>query len=1134
MKNLYRFCCFASFALTTAFNTFAQNADLKCHTPDPVATPELRRIMQQIAMPSAQSQARMKAKPLLECLVAVDVASDVYTLFNKDTSLIKERIYYTFAEVSKVFEAEIQVKLTVSFINIWKEKSPYQSATDDNSYLFSMDSWWRNNRQNVPHQLLLGYSMKTGGLASYIPGQMGYASIVGVQGSGDFSIQTTAHELGHSFSSLHTHDCVWPGGQIDRCAGNCSTPETQDEVGTIMSYCGFLTMTFHPLCREVMRMAAEAKPLAALDVAPATPALVTGGSDLNRLDGYLSWKYVTKAQNYRLQLATDAAFTGIHTDTLLTAPQYHAVNLAAGSTYFWRVKAVNAVGESVWSAVGRLGVSSDIAVYAPLPKYPVLNSINGAAYRFEWYPVPGVNEYRLQFGPNEDFPALTTTEQLVTNASAATIIPTQFVCQNTCPVYWRIKAIRNGVESDWSPPRYFTTISVLQGIEPNSALSSGNRYQTSLPISYNLIVKPNSFSRFEVSTQPEFSSLVWQKEQLHNTTGQIGFQYRTIVMPENLMPNTAYYYRVQQTYGQVSTPWIMGRFTTGSDQHRWSYYNAGNSPLPPAGTQGFRLQPNNVGWFATTVGLFNTTDFKTWTVQSVKSTNGMLPGGLTDVAVDSENKLWVVGDRSLGWFDGTAWQQNSIRFPDGGQLRRILFDHKGMGYLVGGFDLYQFDRNGAITKLFTEPVLPRDIVTSGVIDRNNHLWTTYAASERGVGHFDGVDWTFINSSNSNLPAGILLSDIAVDTSGLEVWVAGRFGVAKWQKSGAWEITSLATMAPNGDETVVTALAFDQKNQLYALGEKNIYWFDGTKWQSFGTNFLTLGLSETKLTFDADHRLLIRGLTYGLSIYDGRTFRPEPLVATRYCVGGSVKVDFTPNFVPKPGITYRAELSDPTGLVFKSVPATFKTGSATVSLPAESRAGSAYKIRIVSDNPTLYGDESTTFTVVGRPVAAINVDSDTTVFAPDVVKLNAITGPGYTYQWLKDTTLIPGATMARFEANTSGLYRVRVTSAEGCSTVSSAVLATVQSPLGTSSLSADADMVLLPNPVEETCRIVFRQSSRSATELTLVDATGRNQLRRRLQPGQTQIELQLRNLPGGVYFVTAETKQKKLVGRLVKK
>ena len=70
--------------------------------------------------------------------------------------------------------------------------------------------------------------------------------------------ELVAHELGHNFSSPHTH-CYVP--EIDQCANEsgCYEGPIVESVGTIMSYCNSADPFFHPRVEdERIRPAAEA------------------------------------------------------------------------------------------------------------------------------------------------------------------------------------------------------------------------------------------------------------------------------------------------------------------------------------------------------------------------------------------------------------------------------------------------------------------------------------------------------------------------------------------------------------------------------------------------------------------------------------------------------------------------------------------------------------------------------------------------------------------------------------------------------------------------------------------------------------------------------------------------------------
>ena len=88
--------------------------------------------------------------------------------------------------------------------------------------------------------------------------------------------------------------------------------------------------------------------------APAAPGLVApaaGAQDVE-LRPSLEWSEVAEARGYRLEIATDAAFSEIVHAAAVKATSYPLTifQLDPASHYFWRVRAVNACGDGPWSA----------------------------------------------------------------------------------------------------------------------------------------------------------------------------------------------------------------------------------------------------------------------------------------------------------------------------------------------------------------------------------------------------------------------------------------------------------------------------------------------------------------------------------------------------------------------------------------------------------------------------------------------------------------------------------------------------------------------------------------------------------------------------------------------------------------
>jgi hypothetical protein len=92
-------------------------------------------------------------------------------------------------------------------------------------------------------------------VSANLTGTINWSTWTGQAASFTWDFVVTAHELGHNFGSLHTHDYCPP---LDQCYTNCSGPTTCTR-GTLMSYChtcaglANVDLHFHPVTAEIMR-----------------------------------------------------------------------------------------------------------------------------------------------------------------------------------------------------------------------------------------------------------------------------------------------------------------------------------------------------------------------------------------------------------------------------------------------------------------------------------------------------------------------------------------------------------------------------------------------------------------------------------------------------------------------------------------------------------------------------------------------------------------------------------------------------------------------------------------------------------------------------------------------------------------
>ncbi len=152
------------------------------------------------------------------------------------------------AGVNEIYVEELNARLLVGYLRLWESDiDPYDPQGGD--LLVQFREQWAavpgTEERNIAHMLSGRQDLPYGGVAylsvlcddafgyglsGYLNGSFPYPLQDNVGGNWD--IVVVAHELGHNFGTLHTHDGYEP--PLDNCGnGDCSNAAE----GTIMSYC---------------------------------------------------------------------------------------------------------------------------------------------------------------------------------------------------------------------------------------------------------------------------------------------------------------------------------------------------------------------------------------------------------------------------------------------------------------------------------------------------------------------------------------------------------------------------------------------------------------------------------------------------------------------------------------------------------------------------------------------------------------------------------------------------------------------------------------------------------------------------------------------------------------------------------
>ncbi len=171
------------------------------------------------------------------------------------------------------------------------------------------------------------------------------------------------------------------------------------------------------------------------------------------------------------------------------------------------------------------------------------------------------------------------------------------------------------------------------------------------------------------------------------------------------------------------------------------------------------------------------------------------------------------------------------------------------------------------------------------------------------------------------------------------------------------------------------------------------------------------------------------------------------------VNGLPSASITPSgpltFCIPNSVTLNANIG--TGLTYQWIKYGIPIAGATAASLVVTTSGN-YKVMVTNTAGCALKSAAITVTVSGLPQATITPTGATTFCLYSSVTLNANTGTGLSYQWIKYGIPISGATSASLVVTATGSYKVMVTNASGCTRKSAAVSVTVN-PLPTASIIA---------------------------------------------------------------------------------
>lgn len=864
--------------------TSAQDG-LPCGVNDRVLPDSTIRLMGQLPRLMQQQRARMAASERKICRIALEVDSDTYVEFERDTNRIKQFYLNRVEQASRIFEREINTQLVVVYVHIWKDTEPDPYRGEGNLYtLYSiMNGVWSRLPVPVPYDKRVYMPTKsTSGAGGLGGGSQAIAA-------NRTSVATLAHELGHCFDSPHTHNCAWPGGPIDFCStvessnGDCYSGSLQNAPGTLMSYCTDTRLTFHPLCQALMTNATDRMlGRITLPSAPTLPASTT----LTQTP-FLSWSPVPSADRYEIDVATDALFTQKFRSDTSSLNGYLLGTLPFGTTYFVRVRAINTLGTSAWSATGQLQRHRAPGMQAPLLLPPPASGFytGQTAFQAAIQPVDGASIYQIQVTSSADLlfrSATTLTISRLTDAYSPQVFGM---------VRARVRAVVNNVPGPWSaeslysinPPDYYIGLP-FQPPQPAPL---------TLPIAYYSVTGRESQVVLTVATDTSFARPVHRQ----------AFQYEQTyaLLLKNLLPNTTYYVRAEE-YNTANPHLPLGlltrvrrSFQTGAAplSDRWSFVNNSTHPdWPQGGAYGPLSVGNNSLWYSTSNGLTRIgLDSLRLRVYNQSTTNGRLGNSVLSHGADANGTLWVTNRVSINTFkDGFPVLYNQLGRLDeqtGSLTDRYTFTTNSYSpqYLnpnplvLSGSNHVGEINDFSLGSIYTPPF---PVTINQLLVRAGAVWMLVYNTSLGqneVLRLDPVSRAVQTYNSLNTPQlGSSIYRIALNEQG-HVWVAQATRSAKSPlvrfDGQAW------TVPPTGPITSAQFLTTDPSGRLYVFTGSPpyvLYRANGLSWEKLGDE-LPFNTNLNNMTIDGQGNVWFSGL-FGLMRYATCTNVPRPELTAR--------------------------------------------------------------------------------------------------------------------------------------------------------------------------------------------------------------------------------------------------------------
>jgi len=448
-----------------------------------------------------------------------------------------------------------------------------------------------------------------------------------------------------------------------------------------------------------------------------------------------------------------------------------------------------------------------------------------------------------------------------------------------------------------------------------------------------------------------------------------------------------------------------------------------------------------------------------------------------------------------------------------------------------------------------------NINTSGIINFDAGILTTSSSAKlvlTSIGNYTGgstssyvsgpMSKTTSSTSEFIFPVGKggSLRQVSVTPSSTSstTWTAEYFN-SGYSNITAFSvpITSVSenlhwTLDRSGSANANVKLYWGSEAGLPDLNGLKVGKWDGSSWTDAGAVAVNGSAASGKVTSD------VVSSFSPFTLAEANTITTGAIAGSPFCPGEPVTVPFTSTGTFNSGNVYTAQLSDKNGSFgaaknIGTLSSTSNAGNISGAFPTTSKAGTKYRIRVISNHPVVTGSNNGVNLSVTACAAPTGITSTGITQTKATITWNTVTCAfNYTLQYRKQgtTTWTKKKNLTGNSKNITGLtantvyeYQMQtLCTADGKSKSAFSAIQTFTTALKLSESVIDHQFSvnIYPNPVSADAMLSIESSSEDPATIIICNAVGQimQTFTTPLQEGSNMVSLNLEALTAGIYFV----------------